>query len=116
LLTDLAARGLLEDTLVIWAGEFGRTPMSEGPDGRDHHKAAFSVWLAGGGIRGGTVHGVTDDFGYRPLENPVSIADFHATLLHLLGLDHERLTFRHGLRDDKLTDVHHPSVIRQILA
>ncbi len=115
LLTDLASRGLLEDTLVVWAGEFGRTPMSEGPDGRDHHKAAFSVWLAGGGIRGGTVHGVTDDFGYRPVENPVSIADFHATLLHLLGLDHERLTFRHGLRDDKLTDVHHPSVIRSIV-
>lgn len=116
LLTDLASRGLLEDTLVIWAGEFGRTPMSEGPDGRDHHKAAFSLWIAGGGVRGGTVYGATDEFGYRPVENPVSIADFHATLLHLLGLDHERLTFHHGLRDEKLTDVHHPSVIRAVLA
>jgi hypothetical protein len=116
LLTDLGARGLLDDTLVIWAGEFGRTPMAEGPDGRDHHKAAFSLWMAGSGIRGGTVHGVTDEFGYRPVENPVSIADFHATLLHLLGLDHERLTFRHGLRDDRLTDVNRANPIRAILA
>lgn len=116
LLTDLAARGLLDDTLVIWAGEFGRTPMSEGPDGRDHHKAAFSLWLAGGGIRGGTVHGATDDFGYKPVANPVTIADFHATLLHLLGLDHERLTFRRGTRDEKLTDIHHPAIVREILA
>ena len=93
LLTDLKRRGLLDDTLVIWAGEFGRTPMSDGrqgADGRDHHKYAFSVWMAGGGVKGGVTYGGTDDFGYHAVKDPVSIADFHATVLHLLGLDYER--------------------------
>ncbi len=116
LLTDLRQRGLLDETLVIWAGEFGRTPMAEGDDGRDHHKHAFSLWMAGGGIRGGVTHGTTDDFGYHVVENPVSTADYHATILHLLGLDHERLTYRHGNRDESLTDVHPTKVVKEILA
>jgi len=106
LLTDLKARGLLSDTLVIFATEFGRTPAAQGTDGRDHHPHAFSVWMAGGGIRGGMTYGKTDEFGYYVTENKVTMPDFHATILHLLGLDHTRLTFRHAGRDYRLTDVH----------
>jgi uncharacterized protein (DUF1501 family) len=106
LLQDLEQRGLLEDTLVLWGGEFGRTPMAENGDGRGHHPQAFSVWMAGGGVRGGFTYGSTDDFGYRPVEGAVHMHDLHATLLHALGLDHERLTYRHGGRDFRLTDVY----------
>ncbi|MBM3773677.1 MAG: DUF1501 domain-containing protein [Acidobacteria bacterium] len=116
LLADLKQRGLLDDTLVIWAGEFGRTPMAEGKDGRDHHKFAFSLWLAGGGVKRGVTHGATDDFGYRSVERVVTIPDFHATVLRLLGLDYRRLSFHHEARDEKLTDVHEPKVIEAILA
>jgi Protein of unknown function (DUF1501) len=106
LLEDLARRGLLEDTLVLWGAEFGRTPMVENGDGRNHHPQAFTMWLAGGGVRGGLTYGATDDFGYRPVENPVHMHDLHATLLHALGLDHQRLTYRHAGRDFRLTDVY----------
>jgi hypothetical protein len=115
LLKDLEARGLLEETLVLWAGEFGRTPHSTGRDGRDHHPEGFSVWLAGGGVKGGYVHGATDEMGMHAVEDVVSMHDLHATVLHLLGLDHERLTFRFGGRDFRLTDVH-GNVVKQILA
>ena len=115
LLTDLKARGLLDSTLVIWTGEFGRTPFAQGTDGRDHNPQGFTVWLAGGGVRGGMIHGATDDYGYRAVENIVTIHDLHATILHLLGLDHERLTFRHGGRDYRLTDVE-GNVVKQLLA
>ena len=104
LVTDLARRGLLEDTLVIWGGEFGRTPMGQG-DGRDHHIRGFSLWMAGGGIRGGHAHGATDELGYAAVEDVVSVHDLHATMLHLLGIDHERLTQRVQGRDYRLTDV-----------
>jgi uncharacterized protein (DUF1501 family) len=107
---------LLDDTLVIWGGEFGRTPMAEGKDGRDHHKFGFSLWLAGGGVKRGCVYGSTDEFGYHATENRVSMADFHATVLHLLGLDHQRLSFHHDTRDEKLTDVRPAQVVRGILA
>jgi hypothetical protein len=106
LLTDLAQRGLLDDTLVLWGAEFGRTPMVENGTGRNHHPQAFSVWMAGGGVRGGLTYGSTDDFGYHPVENPVHMHDLHATLLHALGLDHQRLTYRHAGRDFRLTDVY----------
>lgn len=106
LLQDLEQRGLLEDTLVVWAGEFGRTPFAQGSDGRDHNPFAFSIWLAGGGAKGGSVYGTTDEFGYKVVDNPVEMHDLHATMLHLLGIDHERLTFRFGGRDHRLTDVH----------
>ena len=115
LLTDLKSRGLLDSTLVIWAGEFGRTPFAQGGDGRDHNPQGFTVWLAGGGVRGGMIHGATDDYGYRAVENIVTLHDLHATILHLMGLDHERLTFRHGGRDYRLTDVK-GSVVKQLLA
>ena len=115
LLTDLKQRGLLDETLVIWAGEFGRTPMAEDKDGRDHHKYAFSLWMAGGGIKGGVTYGATDDFAYRVVEDPVTTADYHATILHLLGLDHKRLTFPLGSRDESLTDVHSAKVVNAIL-
>jgi hypothetical protein len=105
LLRDLKTRGLLDDTLVIFGTEFGRTPAAQGNDGRDHHPHAFSVWLAGGGVRGGTTYGQTDEFGYYVVENKVTMPDFHATILHLLGLDHTELTFRHAGRDHRLTDV-----------
>jgi Protein of unknown function (DUF1501) len=114
LLADLAQRGLLEDTLVLWGAEFGRTPMVENGDGRNHHPQAFTMWLAGGGVRGGLTFGSTDDFGYRPVENPVHMHDLHATLLYALGLDHERLTYRHAGRDFRLTDVY-GNVVRDIL-
>ncbi|HAV63363.1 MAG TPA: DUF1501 domain-containing protein [Verrucomicrobiales bacterium] len=106
LLKDLKGRGLLDETLVIWGGEFGRTPFSQGKDGRDHNPFAFSMWLAGGGIKGGITHGVTDDFGYKVVADRVEIFDLHATMLHLLGIDHERLTVRFSGRDMRLTDVH----------
>ncbi len=105
LLTDLQQRGLLEDTLVLWGGEFGRTPTAENGDGRNHHPQVFSVWMAGGGVKGGFTYGTTDDFGYFPVENPVHMHDLHATLLHILGIDHLKLTYRHKGRDFRLTDV-----------
>jgi uncharacterized protein (DUF1501 family) len=105
LLTDLKARGLLEDTLVLWAGEFGRTPTAQGTDGRDHNPYGFTVWMAGGGVRGGYHHGATDDYGFFAQTGKVHIHDLHATLLHLLGLEHERLTYRYSGRDFRLTDV-----------
>src|SRR5690606_1274765 len=113
LLTDLKQRGMLEDTLVLWGGEFGRTPTSEGT-GRDHNHYGFTVWMAGGGVRGGTVHGATDEFGFKAVEKPTSVHDLHATILHLLGFDHEELTYRYAGRDFRLTDVH-GHVIRDIL-
>ena len=106
LLQDLKVRGLLDETLVIWAGEFGRTPFSQGSDGRDHNPYGFSIWMAGGGIKGGTVYGSTDEFGYHVTENKCDFYDLWATVLHLLGLNHENLTYRHGGRDLRLTDVH----------
>ena len=115
LLRDLKSRGLLEDTLVIWGGEFGRTPTSEGAKGRDHHSIGFTMWLAGGGVKGGMVYGAKDEFGFKAVENRVHVHDFHATILHLMGLDHERLTFRYSGRDFRLTDVH-GEVVKGILA
>jgi hypothetical protein len=115
LLEDLAVRGMLDDTLVLWGGEFGRTPMAENGDGRGHHPQAFTMWMAGGGVRGGHMHGATDDFGFLPVEKPVHMHDLHATLLHTLGLDHERLTYRHAGRDFRLTDVH-GNVVQEVLA
>jgi hypothetical protein len=116
LLTDLQARGLLEETLVIWGGEFGRTPAREGTaNGRDHHPYGFTMWLAGGGVRGGMIHGATDEFGWDAVEGRVHVHDLHATILHLLGLDHERLTYRHAGRDYRLTDVS-GKVVHDILA
>ncbi len=106
LLKDLKARGMLDDTLVIWGGEFGRTPTSESEKGRDHHATGFTMWLAGGGVKGGYVHGTTDELGYHAVENRLHVHDLHATLLHLMGLDHERLTYRYSGRDFRLTDVH----------
>jgi len=104
LITDLKQRGMLDDTLVIWGGEFGRTPMAQG-DGRDHHIKGYSMWMAGGGIKGGMTHGATDELGYAAVENPVHVHDLHATMLRLLGIDHERLTYRFQGRDFRLTDV-----------
>ncbi|MEM9481814.1 MAG: DUF1501 domain-containing protein [Verrucomicrobiota bacterium] len=121
LLKDLKQRGLLDDTLVIWGGEFGRTPMLQGDEskekcGRDHHKEAFTIWMAGGGIKGGLNYGATDDMGYYVAENKVHIRDFHATLLHLLGIDHELSTFRFQGLDQRLTGVEEAHVLRDILA
>jgi hypothetical protein len=115
-LKDLKQRGLLDSTLVIWGGEFGRTPVAELPalSGRDHNHYGFSMWLAGGGIRGGHVHGATDDFGFAAVEKKVHVHDLHATMLHLLGFDHEKLTFRYAGRDFRLTDVH-GKVIRELV-
>ena len=115
LLKDLKSRGMLDETLVVWAGEFGRTPFSQRNDGRDHNPWGFSIWLAGGGIKGGTVYGATDEYGYKAVENRVSIHDLHATILRLLGIDHERLTYRFSGRDIRLTDVY-GNVIEGILA
>ncbi len=115
LLADLKQRGLLEDTLVLWGGEFGRTPVAQGGDGRDHNPQGYTMWLAGGGIRPGVQHGATDDYGYYAVENKVHLHDLHATMLHLLGLDHRRLTYRFAGRDFRLTDVH-GEVVREILA
>ena len=124
LLKDLKQRGLLEETLILWGGEFGRTPVVEMPkkgsnqgkiNGRDHNHWGFSVWLAGGGVRGGTVYGATDEFGFRAVENRVHVHDLHATMMHLLGFDHERLTYRYAGRDFRLTDVH-GNVVRDVIA
>ncbi len=115
LLKDLKSRGLLEDTLVIWGGEFGRTPYSEGAKGRDHHSLGFSMWLAGGGVKGGFVHGATDELGMQAVSQRMHVHDLHATILHLMGLDHERLTYRYSGRDFRLTDVS-GRVAREILA
>ncbi len=115
LLADLSQRGLLDETLVVWSGEFGRTPFAQGSNGRDHNQFAFSMWLAGGGVKGGAVYGQTDEYGYKVVENKLEIHDLHATILHLLGLDHTRLTFRFSGRDIRLTDVK-GNVIRDILA
>jgi hypothetical protein len=106
LLKDLKARGLLKHTLVVWGGEFGRTPVAQKGDGRDHHPFGFTMWLAGGGVKGGVAHGATDEFGWNAVEGRVHVHDLHATILHLLGLDHERLTYRYAGRDYRLTDVH----------
>jgi hypothetical protein len=124
LLVDLKQRGMLDDTLVIWGGEFGRTPTVELPspgnnagkvNGRDHNHWGFTMWLAGGGIKGGYVHGATDEFGFQAVENKVHVHDLHATLLHLLGFDHERLTYRYAGRDFRLTDVH-GNLVKEVLA
>jgi uncharacterized protein (DUF1501 family) len=115
---------MLEDTLVVWGGEFGRTPTVELPtpganagkqNGRDHNNHGFSMWLAGGGVRGGYVHGATDEFGFAAAEKKVHVHDLHATLLHLLGFDHERFTFRHAGRDYRLTDLH-GNLVKELLA
>ncbi len=115
LIKDLKSRGLFDSTLIIWHGEFGRLPISERLDGRDHNNLGFSVWLAGAGVKGGTIVGATDDFGYRAIENKKSIYELHATILHLMGLDYDKLTYRFNGRDMKLTDVH-GQVIKEILA
>jgi uncharacterized protein (DUF1501 family) len=121
LIMDLKRRGLLEDTLVIWGGEFGRTPMVESnaalgrSQGRDHHPTAFTMWMAGGGIKPGLTYGKTDDLGFNVVENPVHVHDLQATILHLLGMDHERLTYRYQGRDFRLTDVE-GIVLRDLLA
>jgi hypothetical protein len=118
LVLDLKQRGLLDSTIVLWTGEFGRLPISQGPDGRDHNRHAFSLWIAGGGFRGGYVHGATDEIGYRAVQNIVRVPDLHATLLYALGLDHTRLTFPHEGRDDTLTDapVTRAAVIESLLS
>ena len=115
LIQDLKQRGLLDETLIVWCGEFGRTPFAQGGDGRDHNPFGFTIWMAGGGTKGGTIHGATDDFGYRSVENKVEVHDLHATMLHLLGVDHTRQTFRFGGRDMRLTDVH-GHVVHEILS
>ena len=118
LLRDLKQRGMLEDTLIIWGGEFGRTPMFQGKGakpGRDHHMRGFSMWLAGGGVKGGLTYGATDELGYKAVENPVHVHDLHATMLHLLGFDHEKFTYRYAGRDFRLTDVH-GNVVKKVLA
>ena len=119
LVEDLKQRGMLDDTLVVWGGEFGRTPMSQGAGanlGRDHHIKGFSIWMAGGGIKGGTTYGATDDFGYNAVEDVVSVHDLHATMLHLLGVDHNRFTFKHQGLDMKLTGVEKARVLKGILS
>jgi hypothetical protein len=115
LLTDLRRRGLLDETLVFWGGEFGRTPGAQGKDGRDHHPYGFSVMLAGGGIKGGQAYGATDDFGYRAVTDRCGVADLHATMLHQLGLDYSRLTYKHNGRDERLTDVREAKVLKKLL-
>ncbi len=115
LIRDLKSRGMLDDTLIIWGGEFGRTPWSQGAKGRDHHSRGFTMWLAGGGVKGGIAYGNTDQFGNAAVETPVHVHDLHATILHLMGLDHERLTYRYSGRDFRLTDVH-GHVVADILA
>jgi uncharacterized protein (DUF1501 family) len=114
LIRDLKQRGLLDDTLVIWGGEFGRSPTAQGTNGREHHPFGFTMWMAGGGIRGGMTYGATDDFGWHAIDKRVHVHDLHATILHLMGLDHERLTYRHSGRDYRLTDVY-GNVVHDIL-
>jgi Protein of unknown function (DUF1501) len=115
LLADLKQRGLFDSTLVFWGGEFGRTPGAQGRDGRDHHPYGFSVWLAGGGIKGGQSYGATDDFGYRAVTDRCSVADLHRTMLHLLGLDHSKLVYQHNGREERLTDVYQPRLLKPLL-
>lgn len=115
LLKDLKARGMLDETLVLWSGEFGRTPFAQGGNGRDHNEFGFSLWMAGAGVRAGITYGATDEWGYKAVDNPLEVHDLHATLLHLLGIDHEKLTFRFSGRDIRLTDVH-GRVIEELLA
>jgi uncharacterized protein (DUF1501 family) len=117
LVLDLKRRGLLDSTIVLWTGEFGRLPVSQGPDGRDHNRHGFSLWLAGGGFKKGYAHGESDEFGYKSVKNVVRVCDLHATLLHALGLDHERLTYPHDGRKDSLTDpdVTHAQVVPELL-
>jgi len=115
LIQDLRERGLLDETLIVWAGEFGRTPFSQGSDGRDHNPYGFSIWLAGGGMKPGTIYGATDDFGYYAIENKMTVYDLWATVLHQLGVDHEEMTFRYGGRDFRLTDVH-GHVVKEIIS
>jgi hypothetical protein len=115
LLKDLKSRGLLDETLVVWSGEFGRTPFAQGKDGRDHNPYGFTMWMAGGGIKGGQIYGATDEYGYKAVENKTEIHDLHATMLHLLGYDHTKLTYRFSGRDMRLTDVH-GNVVHDILA
>ena len=115
LLKDLKSRGLLDETLVVWAAEFGRTPFAQGADGRDHNPFGFTIWMAGGGVRGGMIHGETDEFGYRAVDGVMEMHDLHATMLHLVGIDHTQLTTRHAGRDMRLTDVH-GHVIHDIIA
>jgi len=119
LLTDLKQRGMLDDTLVVWGGEFGRTPRydrgARGEPGRDHHNKAFCSWMAGGGIKGGQVYGATDEFGYDVVEDKVHVHDLHATILHLLGFDHEKLTYRYNGRDFRLTDVY-GNVVKELVS
>ena len=115
LLQDLKQRGLLQDTLVLWGGEFGRTPTAQGKDGRDHNPHGFTMWLAGGGVKPGFSYGATDDYGFYAAENKIHVHDLHATILHLLGFDHEKFTFRYAGRDFRLTDVH-GRIVTQVLA
>lgn len=115
LLKDLKARGLLEDTLVIWGGEFGRTPTAENRDGREHHPFGFSMWLAGGGVKGGLAYGATDEYGWHSVDKKVHVHDLHATILHLMGIDHTKLTYLYGGRNYRLTDVY-GTVVTDILA
>jgi len=115
LLKDLKGRGLLDDTLVIWGGEFGRTPTAENGDGREHHPFGFTMWLAGGGIKGGLVHGATDEYGWYAVQDKVHVHDLHATILHLMGMNHEKLTYRYSGRDYRLTDVS-GRIVHEILA
>ena len=115
LIQDLKARGMLDETLIVWAGEFGRTPFAQGANGRDHNPFGFTIWMAGGGVKGGASVGQTDDFGYKAIEDKWDIHDLHATMLHLLGIEHTQSTFRFSGRDMRLTDVH-GHVIKQILA
>ena len=114
LLADLKRRDMLKDTLVMWGGEFGRTPHGQGGDGRDHNNKGYTMWMAGGGVRGGLQHGHTDDFGYEAVEGRVHLHDLHATVLHILGLDHKQLTYRYAGRDFRLTDVH-GQVVEEVL-
>ena len=119
LIQDLKQKGMLDDTLIVWGGEFGRTPMSQGggdDPGRDHHIKGFSMFLAGGGIQGGVTHGATDDLGYNAVEDVVHVRDLHATMLHLLGIDHERLSVQYQGLDVKLTGVEKAKVVKEILA
>ena len=115
LLADLKSRGLLDETLVIWGGEFGRTPTAENANGRDHNPHGFTMWMAGGGVKAGLAYGRTDEYGYYAVENRVHMHDLHATMLHLLGIDHERLTYRYAGRDFRLTDVY-GNVVNEIIA
>ena len=115
LIKDLKSRGLLDETLVIWAGEFGRTPFHQGTNGRDHNPYGLSIWLAGGGAKRGSIYGRTDDYGYHVVENKATVYDLWATVLHLLGIDHHALTFRHAGRDFRLTDVH-GNVLHDVVA